>query len=248
MLVVVSCGLLSAVTFACGAFASAEAEEDPATDGAAAEDGTTISPLDGGGPDPEAGGDGALPSKDGGDDAAPSLGCNGKVACQRVVFITSAEYVPTALGGVSGAHDKCNQLAAAPTAHPRVKGRAFYAWLSDAKSNPAAFMTKGTGAYVLPSGAPIANNWDALTTEALQNHINQDEKGQLANSSLVIWTGTLATGAQTILRCDDWMDDGSGVSGTVGAANTTTMGDWSDRRNPDTCDQNHRIYCFEKML
>lgn len=204
-------------------------------------------PRDGGPPLPDAR-DSSMPTTDAavGDatleaEAAAPLGCQGAIACQRVVFVTSVEYTGD-LGGVAGADAKCQARADASTV-AGIHGRTFLAWVSTLATSPSTRMTHGTMPYVLGDGRAIASNWGDLTDGSLINGIDLDELGLRRADSA--WTATNSIGASyTGQSCQDWTSSKPGdkaPSGNVGG----NGGGWS-ASGDDSCDITDALYCFEK--
>lgn len=190
--------------------------------------------------------------KDSGVDARPTIdatpdapadggvGCQGALACERVVFVTSGTFTGN-LGGTLGADVECQKLADGIFAHARVKGRSFRAWVSTAGASASTRMPHGALAYKSPSGLLIATSWTDLTDGNLVNGIREDETGlqQIGNT----WTGTATDGSTGTSTCLDWSSsDGTikGQRGNVGG----NGGGWTNSVQTD-CDQPNRLYCFE---
>jgi hypothetical protein len=94
---------------------------------------------------------------------------------EKTVFITSRRYDGD-LNGVSGADQKCNDLATAAGLEGHYK-----AWLSTSSADsPAATFNRSPVAYVLVDGRRVADNWSSLNR--LTNAILLDETGKAATS------------------------------------------------------------------
>jgi hypothetical protein len=216
---------------ACGSFLPEPTEPaDPATanDGGAADGSADIDAGD------------TVDASGTSDGAAAVDACAG---CERVVFATSKQWYPDELGGVAGAQQKCNEVALDPSAHARVKGRKFRPWLSVNGSSPQTTMVHGTGAYVLPTGTKIANDWTDLTDQTIAGAINVTESGGAVDGFGLVWTGTDPIGNATGVDCSGWKT--RDAEGTMGKAFDTDLG-WTQQSNPDSCNEDHRLYCFEE--
>src|SRR6185295_4806701 len=121
------------------------------------------------------------------------------------VFISSAIYNGN-LGGLAGADQKCQQLAAAAGMGIN---RKFMAWLSTSTVSAASRLYHAPDPYVLVSegGEVVASNWADLTDGTLQRSIQRDELGRRAgpDSGASVWTGTSRTGATYLSFCGEWM-------------------------------------------
>lgn len=175
-------------------------------------------------------------------DAAPPLGCDGAVACIRVVFASSQVYTGN-LGGIAGADAKCQALAdASPVA--RIKGRPFVAWVSTSLSSVSARLVHGSLPYIRPDGANIANNFNDLIDNTLQNGIAVDELG-VNHGGGAVWTATGSNnGLFTGDACMDWTSGTPGVRGDRGNLGGNGSG-WSVGSSDD-CATPDNLYCFEK--
>lgn len=183
------------------------------------------------------------PIGDAGKDAPVEIGCDGGPSCERVVFATKGGFNGNQLGGIAGADAKCNAAASSPTAHARVKGRTFKAWISITTGTVSSVkdrLVHGTGHYVKPGGTIVANDWSDLTDGTLQSGIDQDETGAPVTGHA--WTGTTIAGLAGPNQCDGWGPSGNqGRTGNVGGA----MNGWTDG-NDDGCGTLDHLYCFEQ--
>ncbi len=121
-----------------------------------------------------------------------------------IVFITSEVYQGFALGGLYGADQRCQSLAAKARL-PRFL--TFKAWLSTSTVSASDRLLHSRGRYVLVNGLVVAQNWDALTSGTIENPIVVDERSQTKDTRA--WTGTLASGQPALGSefCEDWDDD-----------------------------------------
>jgi len=174
-------------------------------------------------------------------DADAGIGCQGAVACERVVFVTSLDYSGN-LGGIAGADAKCQALAD-QSSIARIKGRTFLAWVSTSMTPASVRMVHGTQPYVLGDCTTIAASWSDLTDGNLQNGISVDQLG--GNQGGSAWTGTNSTNASFGgASCADWTSMALGMKG-VGGNVGGNGGGWSNG-GIDDCGLNHNLYCFEK--
>lgn len=188
-------------------------------------------------------GDGVVEGDETCDDGnlTPGDGCQ-ECAKDSVVFITSEVYQGFALGGLDGADQRCRVLAAkAGLQHPLT----FKAWLSISSMSASDRLLHSSGRYVLVNGLLVAQNWDALTSGALETPLWVDENAQTQDWG--VWTGTLASGqsAQGSEFCENW-DDDSGLlkfGGTGLSANTDDAWSFFDQ---GPCDSELRLYCVEQ--
>lgn len=182
------------------------------------------------------------------DDGAPidgadsSIGCQGAADCERVVFVTSQDYLG-ALGGVAGADAKC-QAAANASTFLRIKGHTFVAWISTTATTPALRLTHATKRYLRSDNATVAADWNDLTNGDLQNGIAFDELGG-NQSGHSVWTGTNTVGGTFEgIACSDWTSSDVMNKGARGNGGGNGNG-WS-ASGEDVCSSTGRLYCFEK--
>lgn len=173
--------------------------------------------------------------------ATPSDGCQ-ECAKDSLVFISSEVYQGFALGGLYGADQRCQSLAAKAGLQNFLT---FKAWLSTPAMPAADRLLHSRGRYVLVNGLVVAQNWDALTSGTLENAIMADEKSMTQNA--LVWTGTLASGQPALGSefCEDW-DDDSGLLklGGVGLS-ASTDATWSFFEHNACLSETH-LYCVEQ--
>jgi hypothetical protein len=161
---------------------------------------------------------------------------------ERVVFITRKEYRGD-LGGLTGADALCNSEA--PAGNERVKSHAFVAWLSTHATPAAAPHVHGTAPYVLPSGEPVADDWDRFTSGSLRHAIDEYASSErVPTDDWYVWTGTVATGGAATQTCSDWRTSSGTSRGGVGHASAATSA-WTEKETHD-CSLDHPIYCVQK--
>ena len=144
---------------------------DGETSGASGEAGSSST-----GPSLPVCGNGILEADEDCDDgnATPGDGCQ-ECALDSLIFVTSERYQGFALDGLYGADQRCRSLAAKADL-PRFL--TFKAWLSTPTMSAADRMLHSRGRYVLVNGLVVAQNWDALTSDILENPIMVDESSQ----------------------------------------------------------------------
>lgn len=188
-------------------------------------------------------GDGVVEGDETCDDgnATPDDGCQ-ECAKDSIVFVSSELYQGFALGGLYGADQRCQSLAAKAGLQ---RFLTFKAWLSTPNMSAADRLLHSRGRYVMVNGLVVAQNWDALTSGTLDNPIMVDEKSQTQDSP--VWTGTLASGqpAPGSEFCNGWDDEaavflfgGAGLSMNTDAA-------WSFLEHGG-CASEAPIYCIEQ--
>ncbi len=173
-------------------------------------------------------------------DAPKSVGCNGAVDCERVVFTTTKEY-PGTFGGIAEADQRC-QAHAGASQNPRVKGRKFVAWISTPNDAASDRLVHGTQAYVRPDGAMVAKSFADLVDGALAVPLSLNEDGAPPGGSNRVWTGTTAAGASGAQGCGGWTD--AALKGLRGGLAQAGPG-WTATGN-DACTQTGHLYCIEQ--
>lgn len=191
-------------------------------------------------PDPVCG-DGILNGDETCDDQNddPSDGCK---LCARdsVIFVTSQSYQGGKLNGLDGATQRCRMLAAIAGLD---RFETFLPWLSDQSSAAADRLLHSRGRYVLVNGLVVADDWDQLTSGALQHPIDVDENSQTKKAG--VWTGTLPNGQISPgTQCGDWTDQANGQTGGWGVSSEATAY-WSFVESTD-CGDFRPLYCVEQ--
>ncbi len=176
------------------------------------------------------------------DGGAPRGGCNGRVDCERTVFVTGAEFVGGDLGGLVGADAEC-QRAANTSNVDRVRGREYRAWLSDQSTSAAGRLAHGSNPYKKPDGTTVASSWSVLISGTLESALNVDERGEIVPTGTT-WTGTAWTGDMYgTVNCGNWRDR-SGVA-MIGSAGLTSSAWTHGEAGFRQCTELARLYCFE---
>ena len=175
---------------------------------------------------------------------------DGCEAVGRRVFVTSQTFAANQLGGVSGADDRCQELANALKL-----GGSWRAWLSGGDGAlPVAqrFNRDPAAPYKLLNGTQVAASWDDLidpsSQPALDHPIDLTETlSPLGPGSALVWTGTTRTGLATGVDCGGW---GNAVASTGTVGNCTHVAaSWTQGEQATgilACVTQARLYCFEQ--
>ena len=150
------------------------------------------------------------------------------------------------LGGLSGADNKCKQMAK----NANLKG-VFKAFLSNSKENVALRIKIKNLPYLTVDGYIIANNFSDLSQNKLNYPLVVNEKGQHEIlddepfTAINVFTGTnqdLSTGS----HCGDWKKDNQTIYGTYGITgfNKQKSSSWL-YHTIGSCYDPYRIYCIE---
>ncbi len=188
-------------------------------------------------------GDGVVQGDETCDDgnATPGDGCQ-ECAKDSIVFITSELYKGYSLEGLYGADQRCRSLAAKAGLQ---RAETFRAWLSTPSMAATDRLVHSRGRYLLVNGLVVAQNWEELTSGALQHSITVDEKSQTQDG--YAWTGTLADGTPALGSefCGEWKENMGflifgGEGRSLGVDSTWSFFDQGG------CDENNSLYCFQQ--
>jgi hypothetical protein len=157
-------------------------------------------------------------------------------AANKRVFVSSAAFTGN-LAGVAGADRKCTDLAQAAG----LSG-SWVAWLS-APGAHAKNRVTGPGPWVLVGRSAIAVTRAQLTTAAISQPIDRDEKRNKVDAEEA-WTGTTPIGTHSDDDCAGFRSQDPANVGAVGST-IWSDSDWTYLR-PAACDEPKRIYCFEQ--
>ncbi len=177
----------------------------------------------------------------------------------RLAFLSSAVYKGGEIGGVEGAHIKC-QNAAKQAKYDNAT--AFMAWISDAQHSPFQDFTHGPETaglpYVRPDGVRVADDWDALVLEGLIEGILVTETNEVILDKRV-WTGTAPSGKvlDPSAHCQSWTSSAPDEMSRVGSSGLDKLqfpqawAQWVAERQwtnlvSRTCINSHRLYCIEQ--
>ncbi len=170
----------------------------------------------------------------------------GNILCSTIiktVFVTSS-LDDGDLGGLVGADAKCQAMADTAGLSGTYK-----AWLSDSTSSPSTRFTHSQTPYLTTAGTVVANNWQDLTDDSLQNPINVDENGVLRDFADVMTNtksdGTIDNPART---CDNFTSIDPVASNRVGVGfSQETRSQWTETGISFDCDIGvYRLYCFQQ--
>ncbi len=196
--------------------------------------------------DPDDDNDGVLDA----DDNCPLEGPNldGFGCSPKTVFVTSESYTGN-LGGLAGADQKCNDLAAAAGLSGTYK-----AWLSDSSASPDTRFTRSAEPYTLVDGTVVASDYNDLVNGSLLAPIDVTEVGDSISGFTKVWTFTFSSGQSAVeatQACSgppggaDWTADNSIYLSGVGRVQDTAYSGWSDY-GTQGCGQALPLYCFEQ--
>lgn len=170
--------------------------------------------------------------------------------CQ--IFLTSAVYDGD-LGGMKGADEKCNRLAA--KAGLIRDEREFRAVLfSDEETNPdydpKEFFSYCSGGYYLPNGKKVAKNTKHLfdIDSKLYAPIDYFENGRKRSGTRHVWTGAFKKDDKFMAADEDCYQDWSSTKNDktgMGGKSSETGREWLADGLSD-CDKKRRLYCAEQ--
>jgi hypothetical protein len=158
------------------------------------------------------------------------------------VFVTSTRHNGN-LGGIAGADAICAERAA----NAGLEGT-FLAWLSDDDSSPSTRFVRAPYPYVLVDGTEVAANWNELTGNGIEHHIDLNERGAPADGLGTVWTRTLSDGTAASFSlgpdCGGWHEATSIEFGTNGL-HQGSLALWSFF-GASSCNARLRLYCFQQ--
>ncbi len=187
---------------------------------------------------------------------------DGKAPCSatcrwqgRIVFVSSATYTGD-LGGISGAHLKCQTLAEAAAL---TDAKLFRSWLSDETHSPSTQFS-GVGVldepYILLDGRIVAATFEELVENGPRTGISVTESGVKVVNTLV-WTNTSAFGEpfSASNHCNAWTSSGDMFPARVGlnaipVEQGPAFDTWRKERQwtsllGQSCALSNHLYCFE---
>jgi hypothetical protein len=176
-----------------------------------------------------------------------TIACGNGGACS--VFVTSAFFTGSEVGGVAGADAKCQSLADSAG----LPGT-FRAWLSESLASTEPRFSRFTGPWELPPNVAdgenfpplVATDFADLTTcgpSCLSSPINRTETGNILEDSVSVWTNTLADGTASTDSCSGWTSDtGFGLFGDTSQVDAR----WTDANATFGCNSALALYCFEQ--
>jgi hypothetical protein len=170
----------------------------------------------------------------------------------RVIFISS-EPTPAALGGITGADLRCQNLAKAAGL---VSYAGFRTWLSDADDSPATRLAFGPEPLVLLNGVLVAEDLDALIADGPGDGITVTEQ-RTTLTEVFVWTNTDVIGEvfSEIDHCENWTSAGSDPGTQTGINAVPKLpadawNTWRDERRWTShkkwkCSFPAHLYCIE---
>jgi hypothetical protein len=171
----------------------------------------------------------------------------------KTVFVTSESYTGN-LGGLAGADQKCNDLAAAASLAGDYK-----AWLSDSSESPNTRFTQFPGPYKMVNGTVIASDFADVVDGALNTVIDRDEHGAPLSSFTsfpFVWTSTKPDGSGREDRhCVDWTNDVPGQAPGILGGGGIFADEFGTTASPierwtyigsTTCAIAAHLYCFQQ--
>ncbi len=168
------------------------------------------------------------------------------------VFLTSDVYDGD-LGGMKGADEKCNRLAA--KAGLVRQGREFRAIIfSDEETNPdydpKLLFSDCSGGFYLPNGKKVANNKKDLfdPDSKLDNPIDYFEDGSKRTGTRNVWTGAFKKNGKYMAAYEDCYQDWSSTKNDkegMGGQSSSRGREWLSYGLSD-CTKKRRLYCAEQ--
>lgn len=154
----------------------------------------------------------------------------------RLAFTTSSVHNGN-LGGLSGAHAICQNLAT----NAGLPGT-YKAWLATDTVSVSSSLSHSTVPYYLPNGVKLADNWDDLLDGTTAVDFNITEASVYVPPNIP-WTGTHYDGTTVIgANCNGWTTSAANV---VGADGNSMAGGWSEH-GTGSCGVLHRLFCFQQ--
>jgi hypothetical protein len=160
------------------------------------------------------------------------------LTCANLVFQTSLQYNGN-LGGLTGANQLCNTLAA----NAKLSGT-FKAWLSTSAGSPSTTFTEPLIPYTPVDGTLIAKNWTDLISGTLRSFIDEDENGVVGAGAP--WTNTNANGtlANSNNGCSDFTSASQTERGVIGNS-AEIQSQWTNY-GVKPCNITSQLYCFQQ--
>jgi len=154
----------------------------------------------------------------------------------NIAFVTSIAYTGN-LGGLSGADQKCQDLAKAAS----LPDNTYRAWLSTSSVNAIDRLGSARG-WVRVDGKPFADTKADIPYKIYYplriDELGNDEK----DFGSLVWTGTNPDGTLVSNTCDDWTDSNVGVQGQTGS--NEGLSSLFTSSGVSSCSGSSRLYCF----
>ncbi len=184
-------------------------------------------------------------------DASPDASTTKRVFVTSLAYSGNLKAAGNGSDGLDGADRLCTTHAMAASL-----GGTWKAWLSGVNTpltNDAIDRITGSGPWFRTDGMLAFENRAGLMVSP-KTSLQRDERGQVIDLPLDVWTGTDVGGRRSNSLCTDlsgpigtqiaWANASSNTSGDYGDAVSTT-GRWTDSGTTQ-CSTPRRIYCFEQ--
>jgi hypothetical protein len=178
--------------------------------------------------------DAAPSATSGATDIEKTQPCNGRLACERVLFVTAQQFDGN-LAGVEGGNARCNTTAQ-QSRHPRIAHASFHAWLAVPDAPAITNVVNGTARYVAPSGQVVTPDLKTLVANGF-SHVPSDENGIEIGGA--VWSGVDNLGS----CCGGWLSNTQDKVGMRGQAEGT--GSSWEATSTQLCSERAHLYCFE---
>lgn len=143
--------------------------------------------------------------------------------------------------------------AAASTGIAAVRSGNYVAWLSTSSPLVHAKNRIIDAIYRLPDGTDVARGKADLLDSWLPYRIAVMADGSPVGTTVAVWTGTNAAGESTGSNCNNWTDNTSAYTATIGGTgnnngvpNASIHEIWTERTVLWRCDYPAILYCFEQ--
>lgn len=151
-----------------------------------------------------------------------------------LVFVSSTTHTGN-LGGLDGADQRCQMLAAAEGLPGTYK-----AFLSNSKISAFTRLSRPAKTYKLVNGAVVASNSNTFLSNAHSANIDLDEMGKVTSGD--VWTGTTELG-HGLGGCSDW----TSTNGTVGVGSSSKKDvNWAKSHTQPCSQSDVRLYCIQQ--
>ena len=163
----------------------------------------------------------------------------------RTIFVTSSKWTGN-LGGVSGAHAKCQTAKAQ---NPAFASKSFKALIGSSTTKPSDYLATD-GRFVRVDGTVVAKDWQQLLSSSmLDATINQTETGTVLtyNDAQQAWTGVVWGGTASANTCLNWTSSTGNFQTATGHCGTIAQTwHWWFNMGGGMCDFARALYCIEE--